>query len=141
LTSILDHQHCRERKWQKDAKQTYFATSVLPLFRVLLNNPSIHLPNNITLLYVDSAHKLGVIFDKNLSFAQHIAAVSKSCFHNVRHLRRIRITTKLLPALLLLLSFTLKLTILTLLLNLPAPQTKHLQLVLNSAARAAGKTP
>jgi len=38
---------------------------------------------------VDSARNLGVIFDTNLSFAQHISAVSKSCFHNIRDERRI----------------------------------------------------
>jgi len=57
-----------------------------------LNNPTIYLPNNVMLLYVDSACNLGVIFDKNLSFAQNISAVSKSCFHNIRDLRRIRNT-------------------------------------------------
>jgi len=36
-----------------------------------LNNPTIHLPNNVILSPVNSAHNLGVIFDKNLSFAQH----------------------------------------------------------------------
>ena len=46
-----------------------------------------------------------------------------------------------LPILSLPLSFILKLTIATLLLNLPAPQTNRLQLVLNSAARAVTKTP
>jgi len=39
------------------------------------------------------------------------AAVSKSCFHNIRDLRRIHNTIKLLPALLLLISFTLKLSV------------------------------
>jgi len=50
---------------------------------------------------------------------------------------------KLLPELLLLLSFTLNLTIVTrsLLLNLPATEANRLQLVLNSAARAVTKTP
>jgi len=40
-----------------------------------------------------------------------------------------------------LLSFTLKLTIVTILLSLPATQSNHLQLVLNSAACAVTKTP
>jgi len=57
-----------------------------------LNNPTIHLPNNVILSPVDSARNLGVIFDKNLSFAQHISAVSKSCFQYIRDLRRIRNT-------------------------------------------------
>jgi len=50
-----------------------------------LNNPTIHLilPNNVT--SVDSARNLGVVFDKNLSFAQHISSSSKSCIiHNIR---------------------------------------------------------
>jgi len=39
---------------------------------------------------VDSARNLGVIFHKNLSFAQRISAVSESCFHNIRDQRGIR---------------------------------------------------
>jgi len=31
---------------------------------------------------------ISVTSDKNLSFAQHISAVSKSCFHNIRDVRR-----------------------------------------------------
>ena len=42
-----------------------------------LSNPIIHLPNNVTLLPVYSARNLGVIFDSNLTFSQHISAVSK----------------------------------------------------------------
>jgi len=41
---------------------------------------------------VDSARNLGIIFDKNLSFAQHISSISKSCFNTIRDLRRIRNT-------------------------------------------------
>jgi len=58
-----------------------------------LNIPIIHLPNNVKLSTVDSAPNLGVIFDNNLSFAQHISSFSKSCFLNIRDLRRIRNTT------------------------------------------------
>jgi len=85
--------------------KTEFIIFGLPQQFSKLKNPTI-LPNNVILSPVDSAYNLGVIFDKNLSLAQHISAVSKSCFHNIHDLRR-----KLLPALLLLLSFTLKLTI------------------------------
>jgi len=64
---------------------------------------------------VDSARNLGVIFDKILSFAQHISSISKSCFHNICDLRVfVVVLIKLLPAPLLLLSFILKLTIVTL---------------------------
>jgi len=79
-----------------------------------LNSPTIYLPNNVILSPVDSACNLGVIFDENLSFAQHIAAVSKSCFLNIRDLRCIRNTIDRTIAPLLLLSLILKLTIVTL---------------------------
>jgi len=57
-------------------------------YRVIkLDNPTIHLPNIVIHSPVDSARNLGVIiFDKNLSFAQHISSISKSCFLNIREL-------------------------------------------------------
>jgi len=92
---------------------------------------------------VDSARNLGVIFDKNPSFAQHISAISKSCFLNIRDLRRIRNTIDQTTA------CTIATSLIrckidycnSLLLNLYATQTNRLQLVLNSAARAVTKTP
>jgi len=77
-------------------------------------------PNSIILPFiyyvilstVDSARNLDVIFDKNLSFAQHISSISKSAsFVIIRDLRRIRntIDQTILPAPLLILSFILKL--------------------------------
>jgi len=62
----------------------------LPQHLSQLNNPIIHLPDNAILSPVDFARNIGVIFDKNLSFAQHISAISKSSFHNIRNLRIIR---------------------------------------------------
>ena len=108
-----------------------------------LSNPIIHLPNNVTLSPVYSARNLGVIFDSNLTFSQHISAVSKSCFYHIRDLRRIRNT----------IDHTTACTIATslihskldycnsLLLNLPSTQTKRLQLVLNADARVVTQTP
>jgi hypothetical protein len=37
-----------------------------------------------------SARNLGVVFDQNFSFRQHIAQVCASCFYHIRDLRRIR---------------------------------------------------
>ena len=48
-----------------------------------LSNPITLLPNNVTLSPVCSARNLGVIFDSNLTFSQHISAVSKSCFYQI----------------------------------------------------------
>jgi len=72
--------------------KTAFLIFCLPQQLSKLNNPTIHLPNNVILLPVDYARNLGVIFDKNLSFVQHISFISKSCFHNIRDLRHIRNT-------------------------------------------------
>jgi hypothetical protein len=54
-----------------------------------LTNPIIHLPNDVTLLPVNSAHNLGVLSDSNLTFSQHISAVSKSRLYYIGDLRRI----------------------------------------------------
>jgi len=67
--------------------KTEFLIFGLPQQLSKLNNPTIHLSNNVILSLVDSTYNLGVIFDKNLSFAQHISAVTKSCFHNICDIR------------------------------------------------------
>jgi len=92
---------------------------------------------------VDSARNLGVIFDNNLSFAQNISSISKSCFLNIRDLSRFRNTIDQTTA------CTIATSLIhskidnyySLLFSLPATQTNRLQLVLNSAARAVTKTP
>jgi hypothetical protein len=123
--------------------KTEFLVIGLPKQLEKLNHPTIHLPNDVILSPVDSARNLGVIFDSNLTFSNHISAVSKSCLYHIRDLRRIRNT----------IDHTTACTIATslvhskldycnsLLLNLPSAQTNRLQLVLNSAARAVTKTP
>jgi hypothetical protein len=81
-----------------------------------LSNPIFHLLLTMSLLPVLSAPIFEVILDRNLTFSLHISAVSKSCFHHIRDLRRIRITNDhtIQPALLLLLSFILNSSILIL---------------------------
>jgi len=81
----------------------------------------------------DSARNLGIIFDKNLSFAQHISSISKSCFQNIRDIRRIRNTIDQTTA------CTIATSLIhykidycnSLLLNLPAIQTNRLQFIVN----------
>jgi len=81
-----------------------------------------------------------------MSFAQNISAVSKSCFLNIRDLRRIRNTIDQTTACTIA-TFPIYCKIdycNSFLLNLPTTQTNRLQLVLNSSARADGavtKTP
>jgi hypothetical protein len=98
----------------------------------------IHWPNDVILSPFHSARNLGVIVDSNLTFSQHIFAVSTSCFNDNHDLRRIRNT----------IIHTIACTIATslnhskldycnsLLLNLPSTQTRRLQLVLNAKAYA-----
>jgi len=100
--------------------KTEFLIFGLPQQLSELNNPTIHLLNNVILspvankfnsIQFNSARNLGVIFDRNLSFAQHklISSISKSCFLNICDVFVI-LLIKLLPVPLLLLSFILKLT-------------------------------
>jgi len=113
-----------------------------------LNNPAIRLPNTVILSPVVSAPNFGVIVDKNLSFAQHISCMSKSCFLNICDLyRRIRSTIDQTTACTIA-TFLIHSKIdycNSVLLNLPVcvagTQTNRLQFILNSAARAVTKTP
>jgi len=92
-----------------------FFVSGLPQQFSKLNNPTIHLPNNVILSPADSARNLGVIFDNKSVICITYFSVSKSCFHNIRDPRRILNTIDRTTAstILLLLSFTLKFTIVT----------------------------
>jgi len=144
----------------KDSNWMFPISSLLILFKTefltfglsqqfsQLYNPTIHLPNNVILSPVDSAHNYGVIFYTNQSFAQHISAVCKLCIHDMRDLRRIRNTIDQTSASTIATSlfqtkidYCNSLLLNSLLLNLPATQTNRLQLVLNSASRAVTKTP
>ena len=53
------------------------------------NIPINHISNNVIISPVDSARNLGVIFDKNLTFSDHISAVSISCFYHIRYCKTI----------------------------------------------------
>jgi len=81
-----------------------------------LNYPTIHLPNNVKLSPVDYARHFGVNFDTNLSFAQLYTSLLFQNHPSTIFVNSVFVILliKLLPALLLLLSFTLKLTIVTL---------------------------
>ena len=101
------------------------------------------MPSDINIKPAPSARNLGIIFDTNLSFSDHISYISKSCFAHIRDLRRIRNT----------LDYTTACTIATslihskldycnsLFLNINTQHINRLQLILNSAARAVTKTP
>ena len=92
---------------------------------------------------VSSARNLGVIFDSNLSFSDHISTFrNPACFSHIRDLRRILYTLDHKTA------CTIATSLIhskdycnSLHLNISSQQINRLQLVLNSAARAVTKTP
>ena len=107
-----------------------------------LDHPTLSLPDNVILSPAKSARNLGVIFDSNLSFTDHISAISKSCLYHIRDLKRIRSTIDQSTARIIATALIhSKLDYCnSLLLNLPASHLNRLQLVLNSAARAVTRT-
>jgi len=122
--------------------KTEFLLIGLPYQLSKLNQPYLVLPDNTSVYPVSSARNLGVIFDSNLSFSQHIKSISKSCFYHIRDLRRIRST----------LNFETARTIATALVHskldycnslfyeLPDILLNQLQAVQNSLARAVTRT-
>ena len=52
--------------------------------------PALCLSNGVSVLPSASACNLGFIFDSNLTLADQISSVSRSCFYHIRDLRRIR---------------------------------------------------
>ena len=86
---------------------------------------------------------LGVTFDQNLSFSDHITHLSRSCFMHIRDLRRIR------PMLDFKTASTIATSIVhakldycnSLFLNIDITQINRLQAIQNALARAVTKTP
>ena len=91
----------------------------------------------------DSARNLGVFFDSDLNFRQHISQVSSSCFYHIRDLKRIRkslplaLTKQIAVALV-----TSKLDYCNSLLHeIPAKDLHKLQRVQNCLERVVTKAP
>ena len=72
--------------------KTEFLLIGLPAQLSKIHNPKLTISSYTTILPVSSAQNLGIIFDSNLSFSDHISYISKSCFSHIRDLRRIRNT-------------------------------------------------
>ena len=119
----------------------------LPAQLTKMHNPTFTIPDNTTIQPVSSARNLGIIFDSNLSFSDHISYISKSCFAHIRDLRRIRntsdhttsctIATSLMHSKLGCCS-----SVATLFFSISIVNNSIVcQLILNSAARAVTKTP
>ena len=126
-----------------NSAKTEFLLVGLPAQLSKIHNPILKISSNTTIQPVSSARNLGIIFDSNLSFSDHISYISKSCFSHIRDLRRIRNTLDHKTAALLQLNSLIhsKLDYCnSLYLNI-SNQLNRLQLILNSAAHAVTKTP
>jgi hypothetical protein len=93
--------------------------------------------------YSSSVRNLGIIFDKNLTFADHITQLSRTCYMHIRDLRRLR------PMLDYKTACTIATSIVhskldycnSLFYNIDSFQIKRLQTIQNALARAVTKTP
>jgi len=89
---LANKYNTKQKKWfptlnPSKTESLIFRLTHLPEQLSKLNNPNIHSLNNVILSPVDSVHNLVSSLIQNLSFAQHISAVSKSCFQNILDLR------------------------------------------------------
>ena len=75
-----------------NSSKTEFLLIGLPTQLTKIDNPSLCMPLSSSIKPVASARNLGVIFDSNLSFSDHISNISKRCFAHIRDLRCIRNT-------------------------------------------------
>jgi Reverse transcriptase (RNA-dependent DNA polymerase)/Endonuclease-reverse transcriptase len=123
--------------------KTEFLLFGTPAQLTKISEPTLTLSSDTIIKPASSARNLGIIFDSNLSFSDHISHLSKTCFSHIRDLRRIRNT----------LDHTTACTIATslihskldycnsLFLNITTHQLDRLQLIQNAAARAITKLP
>jgi len=123
--------------------KTDFLFIGLPQQVAKVNQPVLHLPYYTAVTPVTNARNLGILFDSNMSFKQHINLLTKTCLYHCRDLRRIRSS----------LDFGTVRIIATALVHskldycnslyyrLPSSQINQLQVIRNSLARAVTKTP
>ena len=118
--------------------KTEFMLFGTPQQLVKLNDVCLSISSDISISPASSVKNLGVVFDKHLSFHEHVTKISQACFFHIRDLRRIR------PYLTLETASTIGAALVqskldycnSLLLNLPSCEIDRLQFVQNSLARA-----
>ena len=103
-----------------------------------LHNPLLNLSSDLQIKPATCVRNLGVMFDKHLSFHDHITKLSQTCFFHIKDLRRLR------PYLSLETASTIGASLVhskldycnSLFINLPSTEIHRLQLIQNSLARA-----
>ena len=143
LSSTLDHVHswfCANRLVVNPSKTEYLLIGTRQQ-RTKVADSSISF-KNIALCHTDSARNLGVIFDSNLNFKNHISSICRSSFFHIRQLRQIRSSLDKSSAIVLANALVhSKIDYCNSLLNgLPNTSTIRLQYVQNSLARVVCNT-
>ena len=88
LTNILFWMESSKLKLNPDKTDLIIIGSKQQRNRIISHCP-VKLPGSDT-FQSDTVRNLGVVFDSDFNFRQHISEVCKSCFHHIRDLRRIR---------------------------------------------------
>ena len=70
--------------------KTEFMLFGTPQQLLKLNDVCLSISSDISITPASSVKNLGVVFDKHLSFHEHITKISQACFFHIRDLRRIR---------------------------------------------------
>src|SRR5438132_3793563 len=70
--------------------KTEFMLFGTPQKLLKLNDVCLSISSDISITPASSVKNLGVVFDKHLSFHEHITKISQTCFFHIRDLRRIR---------------------------------------------------
>jgi hypothetical protein len=70
--------------------KTEFMVFGTPQQLLKLNEPCLDLSSDVSISPASSVRNLGVMFDKHISFHDHITKISQACFFHIRDLRRIR---------------------------------------------------
>src|SRR5437899_13034949 len=70
--------------------KTEFMLFGTPQQLVKLNDVCLSISPDISITPASSVKNLGVVFDKHLSFHEHITKISQACFFHIRDLRRTR---------------------------------------------------
>ena len=96
---------CRLISWRWIRLRLNLCYSALINKLLKLNDVCLSISSDISITPASSVKNLGVVFDKHLSFHEHITKISQACFFHIRDLRCIRpyLNKKLLLQLTLLL--------------------------------------
>ena len=118
--------------------KTEFMLFGTPQQLLKLNDVCLSISSDISITPASSVKNLGVVFDKHLSFHEHITKISQACFFHIRDLRRIRpyLTHKTAATIGAALVQSKLDYCNSLFLNLPGCEIDRLQFVQNSLARA-----